>query len=421
MKPKKKILLLSTGDVNGAYEAIYRIALILRNDGHEVAMAVKTKTRTDSFIYRVPYGKGFLSSITSRVLEKLRPQKKTDPKYIFLDEDETGNYCNVQHILSTIPFVPDLVLSGMTDGFVVTRHLAAIHKLTGADIYSITVDMSVLTGGCHFAWDCKGYLADCANCPAMLNEKDKDYPRKNLLLKKQHRAEGNIKVIAGSGWTLMQARQSALYGSQEVIENVVGCIDTAIFNPRNREIAKRVFNIEDNIQLIFCGAQTFKDPRKGFSHFIEALKILYNDLDEQQRKNVRVLVVDGADTSDVNIPFRALDIAYIKDYRLLSLAYQAADIFVCSSIEDSGPMTVSEALACGTPVVGFEMGAVSDMVVSNYNGYKAVLKDDKDLAKGMKQILMLSQEEKNKYAANAVEHVNKYASYQAVTTILNRL
>ena len=421
MKPKKKILLLSTGDVNGAYEAIYRIATILKNDGHEVAMAVKTKTRGDVFIYRVPYDNGFFGSITSRIIEKFRPRRNSDPKYIFLDEDESRKYCSVKNLLSAIPFVPDLVLAGMTDGFMVTRHLASIHQLTGAAVYTITVDMSVLTGGCHFAWECKGYLTDCGNCPAMINEKNKDYPRKNLRLKKQHRAEGKINVIAGSGWTLMQARQSALYKSQEVIENVVGCIDTEVFNPRNRNIAKRVFNIEENAQLIFCGAQSFEDPRKGFSYFIEALRILYTLLEEKERKNIRVLVTDKTNTVSGDILFQTLNMAYINDYRLLALAYQAADIFVCSSIEDSGPLTVSEALACGTPVVGFEMGAVSDMVVSGYNGYKAVLKDSEDLAKGMKEILLLPADIKNRYAVNAVEQVNKYASYKAVTEILNRL
>jgi NADH dehydrogenase FAD-containing subunit len=44
---KKKILLLSTGDVNGAYEAIYRVATILINDGHDVKLVVKEKTRFD--------------------------------------------------------------------------------------------------------------------------------------------------------------------------------------------------------------------------------------------------------------------------------------------------------------------------------------------------------------------------------------
>ncbi|MFP3802939.1 glycosyltransferase, partial [Paraburkholderia sp. SIMBA_027] len=83
---------------------------------------------------------------------------------------------------------------------------------------------------------------------------------------------------------------------------------------------------------------------------------------------------------------------YIKDYRLLALLYQAADLFVNSSIEDSGPMMVSEALACGTPVVGFDTGVLTNMIIDNYKGYKAPLKDSKKLAEGIKKIFELNKD-----------------------------
>ena len=423
MTSKKKILLLSTGDVNGAYEAIFRIASFLKEDGHEVALAVKTKTQHESFVYRVPFEQGLIRSTVHRIREKFRRKIKIDPQYIFLDEDESRNYVNVKDILAAIPFVPEMVIAGMTDGFVVTHHLAAIHRLTGARIYTVTVDMSVLTGGCHFAWSCEGYKTDCGNCPAIPDENHKNYPRKNLLIKQRNVREGKINIIAGSGWTLNQARESALFSRQEKIESIPGCIDTEIFNSRNRKTAKAVFNIPENIKLIFCGAQNFNDPRKGFSYFIEALQLLYNSCDTDLRENVRVLVVERGEREKEtdHIPFQIQKIDYIRDYRLLSLAYQASDIYVCSSIEDSGPLMVSEALACGTPVVGFEMGAVSDMVVTDYNGYKAILKNSGDLAEGMRKMLNLSAADQEKYSANAVEQVAKYASKEVVTDILGKL
>lgn len=47
---KKNILILSTGDVNGAYEAAYKVAHIIKNMGHDVVMCVKHKTKNENFI-----------------------------------------------------------------------------------------------------------------------------------------------------------------------------------------------------------------------------------------------------------------------------------------------------------------------------------------------------------------------------------
>ena len=47
---KSKILLLSTGDVNGAYEYVYRLATLFVQQGHQVVMLVKNKTKSDLFL-----------------------------------------------------------------------------------------------------------------------------------------------------------------------------------------------------------------------------------------------------------------------------------------------------------------------------------------------------------------------------------
>jgi glycosyltransferase involved in cell wall biosynthesis len=425
MNRKRKILLLSTGDINGAYEAIYRIANFMKEDGHEVAMAVQKKTKTDSFIYEIANQKSLIKRLYDKIIVKIFSQirTQTDAKYVFLDEDENKRYVDVKDILNSIPFVPEFVISGMTDGFLVTNHLATIKSITGARVYTVTVDMSPFTGGCHFAWDCRGYEKDCKECPAIINKKYKDWPHKNFLIKKKNIENAEIQIIAGSGWTLKQAKQSSLFKDQKNIENINSCIDQKLFNANNKDIAKRIFNIDEKFKLIFCGSQNLIDPRKGFIYFKEALGILYKMLDESVRDKVCILIV-GRDYQNVfqnEILFKTHAIDYIKDYRLLSLAYQASDIFVCSSIEDSGPMMVSEALACGTPVVGFEMGVVSNMVIEDYNGYKAVLKDSADLANGLFKILSLSQEEFLMYSGNAVKQVEMFSSQDSLIKTLNQI
>ena len=53
---------------------------------------------------------------------------------------------------------------------------------------------------------------------------------------------------------------------------------------------------------------------------------------------------------------------------LLSLAYSLFDVFLCPSIEDNLPNTVIESLACGTPVVRFNVGGMPDMIKQGITG-----------------------------------------------------
>lgn len=431
MELKKNILLLSTTDVHGAYEAIYRIASFLKKADYEVAMVVKTKTQSDDFVIEAKRPQHKRPSLATRIMNRLgigpkaKPVLKVEksPKYLFLDEDERFSGYTADDLLSKVPFVPDLIISGINNGFLNTTVLADLHEKTSAKVVLITVDMYSMTGGCHYAWECTGYQKDCANCPGILNEEAKNWTLENLRIKQSNIKRGKIEIVAGSGWTLNQARLSTLFKNQSEILNTNSCIDTQLFNPDKRNIAKQVFDIPQNAKVIFTGSFGINDPRKGFSYFVEALKLLWQSLSPTMREEVHILVIgkDSQNDKVKEIPFKKISIDFIKDYRLLSLAYQAADIFVCASVEDSGPMMVSEALACGTPVVGFEMGITYNMVEAGYNGYKAVLKDSHDLAKGMKTILDLDRTQFEQYSANAVYQVKTYSAMERVLEVVGQL
>ncbi|MBY0487472.1 MAG: glycosyltransferase [Flavobacteriaceae bacterium] len=423
---KKKILLLSTGDVNGAYEAIFKLSFFLKSQGFQVAMVVKDKTRADDFVIRYNQTQPQTKSLVVRIFEKIQnkvlskhKQHKMafDPKYNFLSTDETSSTISAKILVDQIGFTPDFIFTGMTINFVNSTDLLALQQLTKAQVYNITVDMNHFTGGCHYAWDCDGYIKGCTDkCPAILSQVGKDKAKINFETKLKNAQQGNFKIIAGSGWTLDQSKKSKIYKNQEEFININSLIDTSILNNKSRAYAKEIFNLEKDKFYILMGCQHANDPRKGFEYLLESLKILEKKLTKEEKDKIEVLIVSRkVSESFSEIPFAKKHIDYIKDYRLLSLLYQASDVFVNSSIEDSGPMMVSEALSCGTPVVGFDMGVVTNMVINDYNGYKAILKDSNDLSIGIEKIFKLSEVDYQKYSDNAVKQVEEFSSLNEIT------
>jgi glycosyltransferase involved in cell wall biosynthesis len=87
----------------------------------------------------------------------------------------------------------------------------------------------------------------------------------------------------------------------------------------------------------------------------------------------------------------------------LAAAYQAADIFVCPSIEDAGPMMINQSIMTGTPVVSFEMGVALDLVITGETGFRAKLKDSADFARGLNDILQLDDKAYRKMCSTCRE------------------
>ena len=57
------------------------------------------------------------------------------------------------------------------------------------------------------------------------------------------------------------------------------------------------------------------------------------------------------------------------------------------SLQDNLPNTIAEAMSCGTPCVGFNVGGIPEMIDHCRNGYVARYCDAADLAAGIRYVL----------------------------------
>jgi glycosyltransferase involved in cell wall biosynthesis len=78
-----------------------------------------------------------------------------------------------------------------------------------------------------------------------------------------------------------------------------------------------------------------------------------------------------------------ISLGFVNDARRHALVYSAADLYVMPSLEEAFGQTGLEAMACGTPVVGFDTGGMPDFIRPNYTGLLAKVGDAGDLARRM--------------------------------------
>jgi glycosyltransferase involved in cell wall biosynthesis len=400
-------------------------------EGNEVKMLVKTwgKYKDKNIITFEPFFTSLKNSIIGRLRRGLLKYKliksqknKSNPDYHVQDIDQTITYHSSQKMVKKIGFTPDVILVLFMQNFLSYKNLYEFKKITKAKIYLMLMDMASYTGGCHYAWDCKGYTNQCGTCPALYSNDPHDQSNINWEFKKKYIELTNLTIIAGAEWQVNQIRISSLYANKSV-HKILGSINPNIFKPVNKEQLRLKMGIPQNKKIIFFGSVGLTNKRKGMQCLLNSLKILNEQLKGTTLENNIALLIagNGIESIGESLNFEYYYLGMLQNSHSLASAYQMADLFVSPSIEDSGPIMVNQAIMCGTPVVAFEMGVALDLVITGYTGYRAKLGDVNDLANGIKNIINLSSDQCNTIAQNCRAHALELCNPVKQIEKLNKL
>jgi glycosyltransferase involved in cell wall biosynthesis len=271
-------------------------------------------------------------------------------------------------------------LHWVNQGFLSLSNLERI-LASGKPVVMTLHDQWYFTGICHYSGDCDKYKQQCSRCP-MLKGPGIDLA-KRVFNRKRLMYEGkNITFVGCSRWMADLARQSRLTQGHTVT-NIPNAIDTDVFKPMDKQAARSHHNLPKDKKLLLFGAQRITDERKGFSYLVEACEHLikaYPTLSEQLG-----VVVLGGDAQSVKqaLPLPVYTVNYLSHETEIAQLYSAADLFVTPSLQDNLPNTIVEAMACGTPCVGFNVGGIPEMIDHRQDGYVARYKDSEDFAQGI--------------------------------------
>lgn len=239
-------------------------------------------------------------------------------------------------------------------------------------------------GVCHYFFDCSGYKKQCGSCPELGSIKSDDLSHQCWLQKAKAYKGKNLHIVAPSRWLAECAKQSSLFSNVDV-RVIPNSINTNIFRPyRDDESGKLPEKIKEKRfekPIVLYGAvNAATDKIKGFSNLLSALQIL-----KRQGKDHFELLVFGANEGDLSIDVGAdvTFLGFVGNTDELVALYNLADVMVVPSLTENLSCVIMESLACGTPVVAFNIGGNSDMVEHKKNGYLAKEKEDADLADGI--------------------------------------
>ncbi len=294
-----------------------------------------------------------------------------------------------------------LHLHWIAHGFIPTFSLQRLQRPVVWTLH----DTWAFTGGCHILKDCTEYLNGCRRCP-QLAASGYCNPA-HLSFRQKMRAYKRLRphTVAPSRLLAERIRQSPLLGPYpcEVIPNP---IDTRIFQPVEQAVARQLLNIPPNVPAILFGAfGAMSDPNKGFDLLIQTLERL-----PQRYPSPVHLLVFGASQAALETTYPVHCLSQLHDAVALRLAYAAADVFVCPSREENLPNTVMESLACGTPVAGFHVGGIPDMVEHEISGWLAPCYDTEHLARGIAFILEDTRRRRRMGEAGRAKVVREYAA-----------
>ncbi|MCM1108751.1 MAG: glycosyltransferase family 4 protein [Clostridium sp.] len=281
-------------------------------------------------------------------------------------------------------------LHWINQGYLSIRDIRRILD-SGKPVFWTLHDMWPFTGICHYSNECVHYRTGCHHCPQLPGGGGGHDLSSRIFKRKREMLAGHrITFIACSHWMEQMARQSALLADQRIV-CLPNALNTTVFHPTSQHTARLQFSLPENRQLLLFGSLKITDKRKGIGYLVEACRLL--DEQHPELKEKLGIVVVGKDNQQMShlFPFPVYTIDYISEERRMARLYAAVDAFVIPSLQDNLPNTIAEAMACGTPCVGFHTGGIPEMIAHEVNGYVARHKDAADLAEGIRYVLQPQQ------------------------------
>ncbi|MCX7013774.1 MAG: glycosyltransferase [Candidatus Sumerlaeota bacterium] len=221
-------------------------------------------------------------------------------------------------------------------------------------------DMWLVTGHCAHFFECQRWTIGCGQCPdlGIYPSIQRDGTARNWARKRDIYARSRLYVAAPSRWVIDCVRSSMLHALEcRVIPNG---IDLRVFDPRGREAARAELGLPSDAPIIlFSSNRTRSNPFKDYATLEEAVSRL--GLASNARQLHFVCLGEAGETKAVGRSFFHF-VGFERDPQRVAQYCRAADVYVHAAKAETFGKSITEALACGTPVVATAVGGIPEQI-----------------------------------------------------------
>ncbi len=371
-----KAVHITTIDMGGAFKAVVRLNEALNREGMESVVLFRNCLSSSAG------GEEFLKSPMAKLVSKSRNLING----LFANGSVDCDILSSDLSESPLVLEADVIFIHWVNSFLSTKAISALIDI-GKPVVIFCHDMWHFTGGCHVDGGCGGFADGCADCKkaGRLRKRVREQAR----IKAEYSSRPNV-ILAGPGRSIIEDIRKSLVGRNARVEYIPNTIDKNVFFRTHKTEALRQLGIPGDKPVILAGAVNMgrDNANKGGRYLIEALRELDDD-------EVFVILLGRMDEEDsLLIRQEHISLGYVEDEDRMRLIYNAADVTVVPSLQESFGLMVCESMACGTPVAAFPAGGIVDQIDHKINGYLADMCDPLDLAEGIR---------------NCIEHEEEYS------------
>lgn len=365
-----KILIVNTYDIGGAANACLRLHEGLLKNGIDSNVLLRDQHKKILNTHKLNAVKK-KKSRTQRVWDKFSSILKT---LNIVKDKPSKNAVFIKDRASTLELFSsptsnyDITASDLyKEADIINLHWVAdfldyksfFEKNTKLVIWTLH-DMNPFTGGEHYEEQFLGIDNFGKPLPRQITVLEEKVFKKVLSFKiKLFKKVENLTIVAPSIWLVEEAKKSQTFNGKQVLHIPYG-LNKDIFKPRDKNNSRDILKIPKDKKVILFVAESIDNNRKGFNY----LKIAFEQLESEDV----VLCAVGNKNEVLASINNVIELGMINDELLMSKVYSAADVFVIPSLMDNLPNTVLESLMCGTPVIGFPIGGIPDMIENGVNG-----------------------------------------------------
>jgi glycosyltransferase involved in cell wall biosynthesis len=369
VKQPMHILQINTMDIGGGAEKVaWNLFQAYRAQGHHSQLAVGNKRSDDKDIFLVPNDDCRIAQSRTWPTAGDAQTVEANRNFNIWRGYEDFDFPGTSKLLDRIEKLPDVIHCHNLHGdYFDLRVLPWMSQQ--APVFLTLHDAWLLSGHCAHSFDCERWKTGCGKCPdlTIYPAVTRDASAYNWQRKKKIFSKSRLYVATPSRWLMDKVKQSVLAPSIAEAKVIPNGVDLSIFKPADKQIVRFALGIpQDAIVLLFTANGIQRNIFKDYKTMRAAVASVAENIHERKL----LFIALGAEAPTERIGEAEVQfIPYQKDPRIVALYYQAADIYIHASHAEVWGLSITEALACGTPVIATSVGGIPDQVKDGATGF----------------------------------------------------